>query len=378
MAKKNAAYNDMSSTAVKQVAAPELPYQPPRPKKYNPPIAIIGCGGISGSHLPAYKAAGFNVVACCHLIESRAKERRDAFFPNARVYTGYRELLKRDDIEVIDIATHPQDREYLIPACLKAHKHVLSQKPFVLDLDKGYKFSELADKMGVKLATTQNGRWSPHWSYIRNAIQKGLIGEVGSVHLECYWNHEWIANAPFNRVHHIMLYDYGIHWYDAVSTFLHDRTAKRAFSTLGYAKDQRSKPPLIAQSLIEFDEGSASIAFNGKNHFNGTDEGYVIGSKGTLRYKGAGLEGQTVELTTKRGHAVPKLEGRWFVQGFQGSMGELLRAIEKKDTPLNNPDSNLRGLAICFAAVVSAESGKPEIVGKVRRAPLKTCMVAPG
>jgi len=34
-------------------------------------------------------------------------------------------------------------------------------------------------------------------------------------------------------------------------------------------------------------------------------------------------------------------------------------------------------LAICFAAVVSAETRKPEIVGKVRKAPLKTCMVAP-
>jgi predicted dehydrogenase len=377
MAKKKK-YNDMSESSLKDIPAPVLPYQPPRPKKYNPPIAVIGCGGIAtNGHLPAYKEMGLNVVAVCDLIKDRAENARKTFFPDAQVYTDYKELLKRDDIEVVDLATHPQDREYLIPAAIKARKHVLSQKPFALDLDKGYKFADLADKMGVKIAVNQNGRWSPHWSWTRHAVQKGLIGEVGSVHLECYWNHEWIATTPFNRVHHIILYDYAIHWYDAVSTFMKGRTAKRVFATLNPAKDQVSKPPLIGQALIEFDTGAASLTFNGKNHFNGTDEGYIIGSKGTIHYAGAGLEGQTVTMTTKAGRATPKLEGRWFRQGFMGSMGELLRAIEKNDTPGNNVPENLAGLAMCFAGVVSAESGKPEIVGKVRKAPLKTCMVAP-
>jgi predicted dehydrogenase len=41
------------------------------------------------------------------------------------------------DIEVVDIATHPADRVPLLHAALNARKHVLSQKPFVLDLDEG-------------------------------------------------------------------------------------------------------------------------------------------------------------------------------------------------------------------------------------------------
>jgi len=376
MAKKKK-YNDMSASVVKDIEAPALAYQPPKPRKYNPPIAIIGCGGISGAHLPAYKAMGLNVVAVCDVVKDKADARRKEFFPDAQVYTDYKEMLKRDDIEVVDIATHPQDRELLIPAALKAHKHVLSQKPFVLDLDKGHKFAELADKMGVKLAINQNGRWSPHWSYVRQAICKGLVGDVGAVHMNCHWNHEWITNTPFNRVHHIVFYDYAIHWFDALSTFMTNNTAKRCFSTLSYAKGQISKPPLLGQTLIEFETGHASLVFDAKTEFSGSDDGIVIGTKGTLRYDGAGLEGQTVELTTLAGRAVPKLEGRWFMQGFMGSMGELLRSIEKRDTPENNAVDNLKGLAICFAAVVSAETRKPEIVGKVRKAPLKTCMVAP-
>ena len=375
MAKKK--YNDMSGAAVKEIAAPTLPYEPPRPKKYNPPIGLIGCGGISGQHLPAYRAMGLSVVALCDVIPERAEARRKEFFPDAQVYTDYKELLKRDDIEVVDIPTHPQDRAYLVPAALQARKNVLSQKPFVLDLDTGQKFIDLADKFNVKLAVNQNGRWSPHWSWIRHAIAKGLVGDVNSVHLNCHWSHEWIKDTHFNRVHHIVLYDYGIHWFDAVASFLPDRTPKKVFSTLQYAKGQKAKPPLIAQSLIEFDQGQASLIFDGSTTYGGSDDGVVIGSKGTLRYDGPGSSEHTVELTNKSGHSKPQLKGTWFTEGFMGSMGALLRAIELNQTPPNNPTDNLRGLAMCFAGVVSAESGKAEIVGKVRKLPLKTCMVAP-
>lgn len=371
MAKKK--YNDMSGAAVKDVAAPELPYQPPRPKKYNPPIALIGCGGISASHLTAYRAMKLNVVALCDLIPERAEARRKEFFPDAKTYVDYKDVLKRDDVEVVDVATHPQDREYLIPDVIRARKHVLSQKPFVLDLDRGERFADLADKHGVTLAVNQNGRWSPHWAYLRHAIRKGLIGEVGAVHLNCHWNHEWIANTHFNRVHHIVLYDYAIHWFDALSTFMHGRTAKRAFSTLGYAMGQKSTPPLLGQSMVEFDTGHASLAFDGAATFGSKDAGFVLGSKGTLRYDGPGLEEHSVELFNAKGRSSPKLNGRWFLEGFMGSMGELLASIERKRVPDNNARDNLRGLAICFAAVISAESKRPEIVGKVRKAPLKTC-----
>jgi predicted dehydrogenase len=366
----------MSEAKSGNIEAPVLPYQPPRPRKYNPPIGVIGCGGISKSHLSSYKQMGLNVVALCDVIPERAKSRQAEFFPDAQVYTDYKQLLKRDDIEVIDIPTHPQDREYILPDVLRARKHTLSQKPFVLDLDKGHKFADLADKMGVTLAVNQNGRWSPHWSWVRHAINKGLIGEVAGVHLQCHWNHNWIATNHFNRVHHIILYDYAIHWFDALASFMPGKTAKRVHSTLACSPKQKAKPPLLGQSLVEFDEGHASLVFDGSVEIGGKDHGYIFGTKGSLRYDGDGLGRHTVDLVTKKGTARPQLEGSWFNDGFVGSMGELLSAIEKKRMPVNNAVDNLRGLAICFAGIVSAESGKPETVGKVRKAPLRTCTVA--
>ena len=118
-----------------QIAAPDLPYQPRNPKTYNPPIGLIGCGGISSQHLNAYKLAGFNVVALCDRNEHKARERQQQFFPDAFVTTDYRNVLKRDDIEVVDLTPHPADRIAMTEDAIAAGKHILSQKPFVTDLD---------------------------------------------------------------------------------------------------------------------------------------------------------------------------------------------------------------------------------------------------
>src|SRR5215831_17744044 len=149
MAKKTYGLSDQIE--LKRIAPPDLPYRPRDPKNYKPPIALIGCGGISQSHLRAYKSAGYNVVALCDCDPARAEARRKEFYPRAAVYTDPAEVLKRDDIEVVDLATHPRERETLIPLALEAHKHVLSQKPFVIDLDLGQRLCDLADRRNVKL-----------------------------------------------------------------------------------------------------------------------------------------------------------------------------------------------------------------------------------
>ena len=65
---------------------------------------------------------------------------------------------------------------------IRAGKHVLSQKPFVLDLDTGDRLASLADERDCRLAVNQNARWAPHFSYMRQAVASGLIGEIQAVH----------------------------------------------------------------------------------------------------------------------------------------------------------------------------------------------------
>ena len=69
------------------------------------------------------------------------------------------------------------------------------------------------------------------------------------------------------------------------------------------------------------------------------------------------------------GVAHPVMEGNWFDDGFRGTMGELLAAIEENREPSNAAASALPGLALCFAAVESARTGRPMIPGQVRALP---------
>ena len=95
----------------------------------------------------------------------------------------------------------------------------------------------------------------------------------------------------------------------------------------------------------------------------------MAGTEGTLISDGPDLSQQTVRLHTAAGVAYPYLEGQWFNDGFRGTMGELLLAIEEKRAPRNSARNNLRSLELCFAAIASADDGQPKVPGAVRKLP---------
>ncbi len=369
MAKKETDYSLSNASPSQKIAAPKLNYLPPMPKDYRPNIALIGCGGITKTHLTAYAKAGFNVVALCDVNRENAERRQTEFFPDAQIYTDHSEVLKRDDIEVLDIATHPPERVPLLKDALNARKHVLSQKPFVLDLDTGEKLADLADKKGVKLAVNQNGRWSPHFSYIRSAVQTGTVGELLSAHVRVHWDHTWIAGTPFERIHDIVFYDFAIHWFDFVATLLGNRKATRVHASKTRASGQTMMPPMLAQSLIEFEGGQASLVFDAHLPYGATDTTYVGGTKGSILSTGPNLGEQKLTLYLENGTAQPKLQGSWFPGGFMGTMGELLCAIEENRAPQNNARDNLKSLELCFAAIAASTDGQPKTPGAVRKLP---------
>ena len=205
-------YGVSPEKAVREIAAPELPYRPRVPMDTGIGIGLIGCGGITQSHLQAYQNAGYRVVALASRSRERAEARRAEFFPEAAIFTDWRELLARDDMDVVDIATSPEVRGPIIEAALRAGKHVLSQKPLALSLDEGQRLADLADTLGLRLAVNQNGRWAPHFAWMRTAISAGLIGEVSSVDFAVHWDHHWICGTSVSTKPSSGISRFTIHW----------------------------------------------------------------------------------------------------------------------------------------------------------------------
>ena len=345
--------------AAGSIAAPELPYRPPVPRDAAAlSIGLIGCGGITQSHVAAYRAAGFCVTALASRSRERAEARRAEFFSEAEIYEDWRDLLARDDVRVVDIATHAAVRPSIVEAALRAGKHVLSQKPFALDLETGRRLVRLADDLRLKLAVNQNGRWAPHFAWIREAIAAGLIGEVSSVDFAVHWDHHWICGTPFDDMPDLVLADFAIHWFDLACCFLRGRAPQKVYAAAARSLSQRGHPPFLAHACVEFADAQATFVFNADTTHGHEDRTTAIGSRGTIRSTGPGLLDQRVTLHTAAGTASPDLEGNWFREGFIGTMAELLCAIEENREPGNSARENLTGLAVSLAAVESAARGE--------------------
>ena len=360
-------YGLSAVSAAGAAAAPALGYLPPRPARYRPSIALIGCGGISEHHLRAYREMGLDVVALCDLDGGRAERRRVEFFPNAAVFTDYRKVLSLGGVEVVDVALHPVPRVRGIEAALRARKHVLSQKPFVLDLGAGERLAALAERNGLKLAVNQNGRWAPHFSYLTAAVRAGVVGEVASIDFTLQWDHTWTAGTPFEDMRHLLLIDFGVHWFDMAARLMRGRRPDRVWASAVRTSFQTLKPPMLAQAVVDYPGAQVRICFNGHVKFGQEDRTVIAGSLGTLRSFGPSLSEQSVEVCTHVGRATPKLEGTWFTSGFAGAMGELLCSIEEGREPENSASENLHSLELAFAAARSAGDGRPRVPGTVRR-----------
>ena len=271
--------------AAGEIEAPELPYRPPMPRSRSASIALVGAGGISAAHLDAYARYGLNVVAICSRDLDRARARRDANFPSARVTNDFDALLCDPDVSVLDLTAHPDVRLDLMRRALNADKHVLSQKPFVENLNDGRELVELAARRGLKLAVNQNGRWAPHLAYIREAVRAGLIGEITGVHVEIRWNHGWIAGTSFEAMDDLILWDFGVHWFDFLASVIGGR-ARFVQATTARAAGQTARPPLLAQALVAFDGGQASLVFDGATQYGARDSTSVIGAHGVASSQG--------------------------------------------------------------------------------------------
>ncbi len=343
--------------------APALDYKPAthvHPAK----IALVGAGAIAPRHLAAYKNAGYDVAAICDDRPGAAAALRDEFYPNAAVFEDYRRALEIPEIDVVDATSHPDRRHNIIRDALLAKKHVLSQKPFTTDLAKGEELRALAAQQGVLLAVNQNARWAPHFRYAALLARGGHVGKIMGVHMSVAWDHTWIAGTGFEKIRHLILYDFGIHWFDMLCVFMGGERAERVYASVAHAAGQNLRPPMLGQAAVEYANAQATLSFEGVCPVGKNNRFMIVGDAGTIISEGTDNNDQVLTLRGKEGECRPALEGKWFTDGFHGAMAELLSAIAERRDPENSAGNVMRGLELCFAALASADSGKAVVPGE--------------
>ncbi len=155
-------------------------------------IAVVGCGGMAGSHLRAYrelaqKAPGLiTVSATCDVDEARARraaaEVAEFQAQAPRVYTDYRQLLDEHRPPAVDLIVPHNVHHTLVVEAFDAGAHVLLEKPLAVSIAAGRRLlaahERACERSPLVLAVAEQYRRTPEarvtcWA-IRDA---GLIGE---------------------------------------------------------------------------------------------------------------------------------------------------------------------------------------------------------
>jgi predicted dehydrogenase len=354
-----------------------IPYRPSFPADYRPGIGIVGCGQVvRTAHLPGYRRYGQRVVGI-YDIRPETTDGVCEQFGVETVFGELDELLSHSEIEVVDVATHPDVRPALVRQALAAGKHVLAQKPLAPDLEQARELVQEGERLGLEVAVNQNGRWAPAWRAATLLIERGAIGDVVAVSHLYHHNYRFTLGTVFDQIKHLVLYDYSIHWFDITRCWLERKTATavRAREYRTPNQPPESKSPWGAWAAIDYEDGSSALIRGvGCAHTSRPRKLFWIhGSRGTIRgaVLGSGpVPGsESLELERDGTTTAFRLDGSWHADGFAGALGELVTAIAEKREPYNSARHNLLSLELTLAACRSAEDDGRPVAIEGRQAP---------
>ena len=146
-------------------------------------VGVIGAGRWAASaHLPGFERSPLSeVVAICDLNKEMA-EKRAREFQIPAVYTDYKQMLKKETLDVVDVVTRgspedPDNHERLAFAALNAGSHCLCEKPVAHDFRYTWKAHELAESKDLKTKVGLTFRYAPAMMYMNELIREGFTGE---------------------------------------------------------------------------------------------------------------------------------------------------------------------------------------------------------
>jgi predicted dehydrogenase len=141
-------------------------------------VGIVGTGQIAQAHMKNYAALeNVEIVACADINEAAARKSADTY-KIAHVYTNFRDLLARSDIDAVDVCLHNNYHMPATVAALEAGKHVYCEKPMAGSYCDARTMLEQAKKHQKKLHIQFFTLYSDETRAARELIQAGELGEL--------------------------------------------------------------------------------------------------------------------------------------------------------------------------------------------------------
>jgi predicted dehydrogenase len=139
-------------------------------------VGLIGYGYAGKTfHAPLVAAVPSLELAA---VASSDASKVHADWPGMTVCSSPAELIARDDIDLVVIATPNDTHHPLARAALLAGRHVVVDKPFTVALDDARELVALAGQQGRVLSVFHNRRWDGDFLTLRRLLADGALGRV--------------------------------------------------------------------------------------------------------------------------------------------------------------------------------------------------------
>lgn len=161
-------------------------------------FGVIGCGRIAPKHTESIMSIPeAELIAVCDVLPEKAQDFASKY--NAKAYLDYNELLQRNDIDIVTIATPSGSHAEIGIAAAKAGKHVMVEKPMSMTLEEADLLIKTCSECGVKLAVIHQNRFNKSIKTLRAALDEGRFGKLTHGQATIRWNRsqDYYTQAPW-------------------------------------------------------------------------------------------------------------------------------------------------------------------------------------
>jgi myo-inositol 2-dehydrogenase/D-chiro-inositol 1-dehydrogenase len=336
-------------------------------------FGLIGYGLFGKHHARAIADCPGTTLVAVAVKSDASRADAQCAHSDADVYADYRELIARDDIDVVSVVVPNRLHHEVGLAVLRAGKHLLMEKPMAIRLTDCDELLRVAAEGNRIVAIGHELRLSSLWGGVKRLIDEGRIGHPQHALIELSrfpyregsegWRYDidrvgnWILEEP-------------IHFFDLVHWYL--EACGDPISVYARATSRHAEHPELTDNfsaIVNFNDGGYAVVSQTLAAFGHHVMGKVVGTKGciwaTWGAADARDEAPTFSLRYGLGDDV-------YDVSFESVTGELVeleqeiaavaRAVRGGGLPPCTGADGRWSTLLCLAASHSVESGLPTLI----------------
>ncbi|HIE13700.1 TPA: Gfo/Idh/MocA family oxidoreductase [Candidatus Bathyarchaeota archaeon] len=331
-------------------------------------MAFAGAGFLADMFARCYKEIpNVNLVAVFSRTEQRAKSFAEKYGVQS-YYTDYEEMLKRNDIDAVNICVPNYVHASMTILAAEYGKHVLCTKPLAISMGQADEMVRACEKAGVKFMYGENWLYTPASYRLREIIQEGALGRILAI--EAREQHSG-SHSPYALKKRFsgggVLIHMAVH---PIGFIMHmiGKPVKRVYAEMGNLLHDIEGED-YAVMLMRFEEGESGIAQSNYITKGGMqDRIEIYGSEGmafmnlthanpiTL-YSDVGYSYVVEKASMSKGWTSPVIDER-YQYGFANMVRHFVECIVEDKEPLSTGSFGREVLRVIFAGYESHEKKK--------------------